>query len=507
MQPAPHVCILGLPGTPESEETRQSAQANGLGLDMLTPAQFLSNPALVPVHQHTLPIILQKGYSEEEIAAVHTFCLHRGMNLLPIGDKALWEDLIPLELPELELIQPISRDDNWERLCLPEEVCRTVENAVESVPDTCSINGTAVSLVPCTLDNPLADLNVPRTKTASADTAAAPQGLRKSTLIIFISTLLLSSTGILLFVLPHLKPVENMPVGNEAPAPLPALEPGPQSEGAEQDSTDAGSLHNSEIRSAEETAEKYARTAKEQLDETLKLAVLARRLKKHNDIKEALLKAQAAKEAALQAEHAAKQAGTEAAMKSAMLAQMYAKKAHYVAKSSSLEAHTCPPATELQKAIASGTIHQDLREGASYGCEQCRMQLRSTAELVTEHWANIAHDLLQKTLYHVQAFRKSQLRHERIQANHAAHKAQNAADQAMRAAAVAGTETAMKMAARARMHATQAAFYIQNTSVSHQHPAKNVLLESPVSDSVSPHMMAGAPSYCASGMEKSPYSD
>lgn len=168
-----NIYAAGLPAGQRSQHLYRLAQVREVELCLFSINEYLAGAVEIPRGQRVLPLVVEDSYTPQELVGLYNMCVKRGVELCPIGDGALWDSLIPLELPELAALPVTAVDGDWF-----EQYISMVAPEPSQPVDDGRVNGTLVHSAPLSLSEPLADLNI----SCYAPPPTQPRGKRKPSL-------------------------------------------------------------------------------------------------------------------------------------------------------------------------------------------------------------------------------------------------------------------------------------------------------------------------------------
>ena len=155
------VFVVGLPDEPVTRSMVQALAAQDVFVRVHLPedaARFLSAMA---THQYPLPLAVEPGYDANSIRVLLVSALQYGVRLVPVGSQVIWEQMVPLEMPELVDLRVLAPHDlRVQQVAAPvEEEEEEIDEPVDTSSDIYVLNGTTVSTQLPNLRHSLADLN------------------------------------------------------------------------------------------------------------------------------------------------------------------------------------------------------------------------------------------------------------------------------------------------------------------------------------------------------------
>lgn len=154
--------IVGIEGGIVTRKAVAYLESKGQQVALYNAQEATIAMPLLVTRSNVLPLALDAGYDKAELLDLLHAVMRCGMRLMPIGDTAVWEEMVPLELPELaaNLVYPV--DSDW-FISEPDDSEAGTDSAERTEADyygIMDINGTSVSIHMPDLTTPLADLNV-----------------------------------------------------------------------------------------------------------------------------------------------------------------------------------------------------------------------------------------------------------------------------------------------------------------------------------------------------------
>lgn len=156
------VSIIGKEGGAVTGQMVAYLKAKGLQVALYSVSEAASVMPLLVTRGRELPLALETGYDDGELLELFHASMRCGMHLMPVGNADVWENMVPLELPEMSANPVFSPESDW---FVPEadedaESENAAANEIVSYAHGISvINGTTVSTHTPDLKTPLADLN------------------------------------------------------------------------------------------------------------------------------------------------------------------------------------------------------------------------------------------------------------------------------------------------------------------------------------------------------------
>ena len=157
--------IVGIEGGRITRQVVSYLEGKGQQVALYSVQEATMAMPLLVTRSNELPLALDAGYEEPALLELFQAAMRCGMHLMPIGDKAVWEDMVPLELPEMAANPVLSAERDW-FVAEPDDTAdgaAPAESTETNYYGITDINGTAVSIHVPDLSTPLADLNVAAT--------------------------------------------------------------------------------------------------------------------------------------------------------------------------------------------------------------------------------------------------------------------------------------------------------------------------------------------------------
>lgn len=164
------IFVVGLSEGPVTESVVKALSSQDVSVRVYLPEEAAQFLAAVAAHHYPLPLVVEPGYDMNSIRVLLVSALRHGVRLVPVGSQALWEQMVPLEMPELIELRVIAPEE-----LKVQEVDETSEpeDEKEAPWDTSSemyvVNGTTVCTLFPSLRQSLADLS---SRDGVAETAA-----------------------------------------------------------------------------------------------------------------------------------------------------------------------------------------------------------------------------------------------------------------------------------------------------------------------------------------------
>ena len=153
------IFVVGLSEGPVTAGVVKALSSQDASVRVYLPEEAAQYLAAFAAHHYPLPLVVEQGYDMNSIRVLLVTALQHGVRLVPVGSQTLWEQMVPLEMPELIDLRVIAPDE----LKVQEEVQAPEPEEEKETPldtscETYVVNGTTVCTRFPSLRHRLADL-------------------------------------------------------------------------------------------------------------------------------------------------------------------------------------------------------------------------------------------------------------------------------------------------------------------------------------------------------------
>lgn len=228
--------IVGIKGGCVTRQVVAYLEGKGQQVALYNAQEATIAMPLLVTRSNVLPLALDAGYDKAELLELLHAVMRCGMRLLPIGDTAVWDEMVPLELPELAATPVYPVDSDW-FISEPDDSESGTDSAEQAEADyygIMDINGTSVSIHMPDLTAPLADLNeaasvpppvVPAQPEKIEKMSSSKKQKRHFAVIAFLSLIMVTAVVVVCSVLIQ-KPINGVqPQLSPSAQPLPVARP------------------------------------------------------------------------------------------------------------------------------------------------------------------------------------------------------------------------------------------------------------------------------------------
>lgn len=177
--------MVGLPNGNTTLSMCEHAASMGYECCPVLPEKLESCFHELSKQQASVPIAVEDAYSPEQLAHISRAVLVGRVCIVPVGEQADWETIIPLEMPELYALPVLPVNGVWYDGA---GVTAPVIQASSNFP-FCEVKGTVLFFGATKLEDPVADLNLHCTEFEPV--AAVPKRKKKADTTLFLLLFLL----------------------------------------------------------------------------------------------------------------------------------------------------------------------------------------------------------------------------------------------------------------------------------------------------------------------------
>lgn len=147
------VYVIGLPDGETSRAMCSQCEMLDLLCHLILPESLPEKIAWLSSRVPYVFLSVETTYSSEQLAYISTAVLRFGESLIPVGNDKDWENVVPLEMPELYTKKVYPLESEWYNVSVPEIAHAAPEQAAYQM-----LNGTLVHSESPNFSEPLVDL-------------------------------------------------------------------------------------------------------------------------------------------------------------------------------------------------------------------------------------------------------------------------------------------------------------------------------------------------------------
>ena len=166
------IFVVGLTEGPVTSGVVKALSSQDASVRVYLPEEAAQYLAAFVAHHYPLPLVVEQGYDMNSIRVLLVTALQHGVRLVPVGSQTLWEQMVPLEMPELIDLRAIAPDElKVQDVVQAPEPEEEKETPLDTSSETYVVNGTTVCTLFPSLRHSLADLNA---REVAVDSAVLP---------------------------------------------------------------------------------------------------------------------------------------------------------------------------------------------------------------------------------------------------------------------------------------------------------------------------------------------